>query len=824
MRRIIFIALASLAPLAHAETVKTASQPWTTNEIARAVAPLATTNDLADATNAVAQAARAYTDEAATNKQDRLLTVRESWPGDDKPEGDAILRLGRTGGYADRIEVEGSLEVNGESVMREGAEISLLQNDAGYLTAPATNAAVRAANNYTDEAATLTPIYSDTPTFSEWTCKVDGQVVIPESITYDEAGVWTFDFGPEDRPVQILGDEYSTELTTSIFGSTLTAIRTRTDDILGYQLGSQTDKPLQPKGDYASVGDIAAASSSATNYTDAARIATVEYIVSPETVRGTVYTGVSQDTELRDGKLILYRLQAQPTAAWTLNLTLADGSTTGPLYTWFTPTARLTTQYIANAIIPLVYRDGAWYVAADYNTDANNYDRNIVTYCTAAEAIPANVLAVGTDDGYYKLAAGRTFDLDRPILYCNGAQTAGKTNGNNWYSNYNGVNLATTLAGWAGDATTRGMPVYLLGSVDYSARTFTIDAQTPFSLAPRMPCYCLGWYNANANSSFCFLPSPLIDDCVRAETDPVWVAEKSQYATTNDLSVSQRVVLALTQGTNVLAVITNYNSQVNLPELSLKYLDGDNGYIEVWREGRRIDAATNALHQIEAAALATGLATKADAAWSRTTSGLGQEAPLNTTWISTATTVIAGGYEYAKTVTSNGAVWLLASNGMDLGFAQGSTNAFLSISAVDGTPIFSVEKTDSVLVGVNPSGISTVGSACVVSLPVVAPSHPFARVATNLVNAVWHKETGDGMPAGSPATVSWSGSSGAYVATVDFGTSPQGFCYFEYLQEGMTKIVNAGAMDLSGGIYYDGHLYSPTVSGTQLIFERVRND
>ena len=314
------------------------------------------------------------------------------------------------------------------------------------------------------------------------------------------------------------------------------------------------------------------------------------------------------------------------------------------------------------------------------------------------------------------------------------------------------------------------------------------------------------------------------DDAIAAidltESDPVWSAEKSQYATTNALDTSQRLVLALMQGTNVLAVVTNYNSLVNLPELSLKYLDGDNGYIEVWREGRRIEAATNALHQIEAAALATGLATKADAAWSRTTSGLGQEAPSNTTWISTATTVIAGGYEYAKTVTSNGEVFILTSNGMDLGFAQGSTNAFLSISAADGTPIFSIEKTDSYLVGVDPSAISVVGSACVISLPVVATSHPFARVATNLVNAVWSKEDENGMPAGSPATVSWSGTSGAYVATVDFGSSPQGYCYFEFLQEGMTKIVNAGATDLSGGIHFNGNIYYPEVSGDQLIFRR----
>ncbi len=250
--------------------------------------------------------------------------------------------------------------------------------------------------------------------------------------------------------------------------------------------------------------------SAATNYTESARIATVEYIVSPETARGTVYTGVSQDTELRDGKVIYYYMPYHATGNWTLNLQLADGTWTGAKPTYYWGTSQISTRYGANSIIPLVYRNGAWY-CSDYNTDANNYDRNVVTYCKAAEAFAANVLTVGTTNGYYKLAAGRTFDLDLPILFCNGAQTVGKTNGNNWYSNYNGVNLATTLAGWAGDATTRGKPVFLCGTVNDADRTFTIS-DTPFSLDCTPPCICLGWYNANANGSFCFLPSGLIRD------------------------------------------------------------------------------------------------------------------------------------------------------------------------------------------------------------------------------------------------------------------------------------------------------------------------
>ena len=155
---------------------------------------------------------------------------------------------------------------------------------------------------------------------------------------------------------------------------------------------------------------------------------------------------------------------------------------------------------------------------------------------------------------------------------------------------------------------------------------------------------------------------------------------------------------------------------------------------------------------------------------------------------------------------------------MALDLAQGSTNAFFNIASADGTPIFAIEKTDSYLVGVDASAISTVGTTCIVSLPIVAASHPYARCATNLVNAVWYKEDEHGMPAGSPASVSWSGTSGAYVAEIDFGSNPCGFCYFEFLQEGETKIINHGITDLSSGIIFNGVKYFPSVSGNELKF------
>ena len=297
-------------------------------------------------------------------------------------------------------------------------------------------------------------------------------------------------------------------------------------------------------------------------------------------------------------------------------------------------------------------------------------------------------------------------------------------------------------------------------------------------------------------------------------------------ALTSNISLSASEVGAATAedvyrivaGTNVLLIVTNYNSAVHAPLMSLQHLDPETGeYVTYWDEARGHGITlTNAMDYADGVAARLD-AEKAPRAWSRVTSGLGADAPEGTTFISTPVTHISGGFEFEKKITAGGTVWTLCSTSLAAG---STTNGFFEISALDGTPVFSVEKTDSVLVGVNASAIAVVDNACVISVPAVADTHPFARVATTLVQPTWYKETEDGMPAQSPATVSWSGQSGAWVATVDFGATPQGFVFFEYLQEGGVKIVNSAVVDLSQGVHYGGATYMPTVSGNELKFIR----
>ena len=108
-------------------------------------------------------------------------------------------------------------------------------------------------------------------------------------------------------------------------------------------------------------------------------------------------------------------------------------------------------------------------------------------------------------------------------------------------------------------------------------------------------------------------------------------------------------VYRLVAGTNVVLVVTNYNSATQAPSMKLQHLDPESGeYVTFWDETRRHGMTlTNAMQYTDAQ-----IETRAPRAWSGTTSGLGAEAPAGVTWISTPETVVAGGFEYEKVVTT----------------------------------------------------------------------------------------------------------------------------------------------------------------------------
>ena len=277
---------------------------------------------------------------------------------------------------------------------------------------------------------------------------------------------------------------------------------------------------------------------------------------------------------------------------------------------------------------------------------------------------------------------------------------------------------------------------------------------------------------------------------------------KVDASVTNDLAEIKKeteLVYRLFSGSNIVMEVTNYNSRVNPPAMKLMRLNDKGIYEVMWTETNGLErtynrAASNTAEQV-AALDRKAAETYAPRGWSATTSGLGADAPKDTTWISTPTTVIAGGLEHSKVVTSSGQLWFLRSNGMVVNVG-GKPGGHFDISASDGTSVFSIEKTDSYMAPVDADGISVRGDTVEMRLSVVSAEHPFLRYAPTLKAPVaWQKEE-DGFSA--PIAVSWSGSSGAWVATVTT-TAKEGFFQFEFFQEGSTKIKSGGAMDVSTG-------------------------
>ena len=204
-----------------------------------------------------------------------------------------------------------------------------------------------------------------------------------------------------------------------------------------------------------------------------------EIITGTQTAATASWTGTSQYiTSLTDGLSINYWLPYNSASNATLNLTLANNTTTGAKDLYYSGTTRLGTQYTAGNLIRLVYRVNipvagsgsytGWWADANYNSDTNYYDRlQYNSAIKAATAITAGHLICGTAAGYLHVAANATFDLSYPLLYAGSAIAVNATGTNN-YLNY-AVTFSTSGTITSGAAN---KILYLKGTVD--GNTFTV--------------------------------------------------------------------------------------------------------------------------------------------------------------------------------------------------------------------------------------------------------------------------------------------------------------------------------------------------------------
>ena len=205
--------------------------------------------------------------------------------------------------------------------------------------------------------------------------------------------------------------------------------------------------------------------------TAAQALSSTECIVGTQTASTNAWTGRASFASLVDGQTILYWLPfASTSTAATLNLTLSGGGTTGAKAVYISSTTRCTTHIAAGNMVQMVYRSNVtigtatytgWWISRTLND--NTYDRiRFNTAVKAKTAISASRLIVGDSGGFFHLAAGSVFDVDKPILWAVSAITAAATGTNNYLS-YPSVTLRNnTSSKWP---ATQNETLYLSGTL-----------------------------------------------------------------------------------------------------------------------------------------------------------------------------------------------------------------------------------------------------------------------------------------------------------------------------------------------------------------------
>ena len=203
------------------------------------------------------------------------------------------------------------------------------------------------------------------------------------------------------------------------------------------------------------------------------------------TTHGTTATGSwtatsNKLTSVTDGTKIILRLTSGGSGNATLNLTLANGTTTGAIPIYYNNTTRLTTHYGANQIIELVYYNSAWYMVQPptYGVNNNDYLR-VATRIKSGESaqIPAYRIIGGVTDSngegkYYIVAQNKILDMRYPILYCTSAINSGNYT-DNVYLSHTGVNLQNTVSG---KTVTSQKQIYIEGTA-YSNNKLTVSSR-----------------------------------------------------------------------------------------------------------------------------------------------------------------------------------------------------------------------------------------------------------------------------------------------------------------------------------------------------------
>lgn len=217
-------------------------------------------------------------------------------------------------------------------------------------------------------------------------------------------------------------------------------------------------------------------------------LSNAECIVGTQTASTNAWTGRASFASLQDGQVIMYWLPyAGTSTAATLNLTLSGGGTTGAKDVYINATTRCTTHIAAGNMVQMVYRTGVtigsatytgWWISRALND--NTYDRiRFNNTIKAKTAISASRVIVGDSGGFFHLAAGSIFDVDKPILWAGSAISAAATGTNNFLSF-----PSCTLRNNAGSSwtATQYATLYLAGTL--AGNAFTVASENWLTTTP----------------------------------------------------------------------------------------------------------------------------------------------------------------------------------------------------------------------------------------------------------------------------------------------------------------------------------------------------
>lgn len=283
--------------------------------------------------------------------------------------------------------------------------------------------------------------------------------------------------------------------------------------------------------------------------------------------------------------------------------------------------------------------------------------------------------------------------------------------------------------------------------------------------------------------------------------------------------------IAYLQGDDAKVVVTNYDSAVTMPSMSLQQrIDegGSNYWKVVWNELTRWDWFLPIIGQ-QTNALWAAIEEKADRAWGYYDSHTGGWAPDGYLSISAPKILIAKNMAYQRHLSTDGAIWILESNGLVTEIGGVQSNGFFRISDDDGNALFEIVKGNKRTIGSSATGITTTNimgiTHCYIPYPVEAAEHPIIYATTSLGTPFISQESSS-----SPVNVTWTGTTGDYHAEVWPKTASASlFIKAEHETGGETYIKNTAPISAEGGILCtDGiHKVRPVYNGGTITWEVV---